>query len=111
MGVQRWNEETFVVQLADDPALSDDVGEVYERLKEACCHVVMDLSDLGSLTSGGISKLLRLRKSLMAKGRRLILCAPSDHLWGVFLATGLDQVFEFAETVAEGLARAQAAEA
>jgi len=107
MGVQQWSEDTLVVRLSDDPELSDDMADVDERLKGVCCDIVLDLTDLRLLTSSGISKLLRLRKRQADGGHRMILCAPRDKVWGVFLATGLDAVFEFAETVAEALARIQ----
>jgi len=107
MGVQRWNEETFVVRVGDDPELSDDMTEVGRCLGNACCDVVLDLTELTLLTSGGLSRLLRLRKGVVERGRRLVLCAAGDGVWSVFLATGLDAVFEFTETVAEALARLQ----
>ncbi len=111
MAIQQWNEDTLVVRLADDPDLSDDMSEVRDRLKGVCCDVVLDLSDLGLLTSSGISKLLRLRKHQVEGGRRLVLCSPQDKVWGVLLATGLDALFEFAETVSDALARLQSEKA
>jgi len=59
------------------------------------------------LTSSGISKLLRLRKRIIQDGRQLLLCSPQHKVRGVFLATGLDGLFEFAETVTETLTRLQ----
>ncbi|MGB2966659.1 MAG: STAS domain-containing protein [Phycisphaerae bacterium] len=111
MGVQEWNEDTLVVRLSDDPELSDDMAEVDDRLGGVCCDVVLNLADLRLLTSTGISKLLRLRKRQVETGRRLILCTPVDKVWGVFLATGLDAIFEFAETVSEALTRLQTGKA
>ncbi|MBM4019052.1 MAG: STAS domain-containing protein [Planctomycetes bacterium] len=107
MPVQQWNEETLVVQLSNDPELSDDMAETGDRLNAACCDVVLDLSDLTLLTSSGISKLLRLRKRMIDSRRRLILCSPQDKVWSVFLATGLETIFEFTDTVSEALARLQ----
>ena len=104
MAVQKWDDETFVVTLGDDPALSEDIGEIMARLRGKCCDVVLDLSELGHLTSSGISKLLRLRKHQLDHGRRLILCAPTDRVWSVFLATGLDSIFVVAEAVSDALA-------
>jgi len=108
MPVQRWSDETLVVRLADDPLLSEDMAEINDRLHGACCAVVLDLSDLTLLTSSGISRLLRLRKCMIESGRRLVLCSPQDKVWGVFLATGLDGIFEFASNVTEALTRIQA---
>jgi anti-anti-sigma factor len=104
MTVQQWSEDTLVAALADDPELSDDMAEVDERLRGTCCDVVLDLSGLKALTSHGISLLLRLRKKMIERGRRLILCSPQDRVWGVFLATSLDGIFVFATSVTEALA-------
>jgi len=104
MAVQKWDDDTLVVRLSDDPVLSDDMAEVNARLGDACCDVVLDMSDLGLLTSSGISSLLRLRKRMKESGRRLVLCAPQDRVWSVFLSTGLDAIFDFAENVAHALA-------
>lgn len=111
MAVQQWDEKTLVVQLSDDPLLSEDMAEVGDRLRGACCDVVLDLSDVTLITSSGLSKLLRLRKQMIDGRRRLVLCSPQDRVWGVFLATGLDAIFEFTKTVTEALTRLQAGKA
>jgi len=111
MAIQQWNEDTLVVRLDDDPALSDDMGETRERTGGGCCDIVLDLSDLTLLTSSGLAKLLRLRKRQVESERRLILCCPQDAVWGVFLATGLDTLFVFAPTVSEALAGIQGGKA
>ncbi|MBE3069305.1 MAG: STAS domain-containing protein [Planctomycetes bacterium] len=105
MPVQQWNDDTLVVTLTDDPILSEEMAEVNALLRGAGCDVVLDLADLGLLTSSGISKLLRLRKHMVEMGRRLVLCSLSDRVWGVLLATGLDGLFEFAGNVTEALTR------
>jgi len=111
MPVQEWDDETLVVRLSDDPVLSDDMAEVNARQGNACYDVVLDMSDVGLLTSSGISSLLRLRKRVKETGRRLILCAPQDPVWGVFLSTGLDTIFDFAENVAHALTRLKSEQA
>lgn len=107
MSVQRWNEETLVVTLADDPLISEDMDEIDALVKGGCCDIVLDLTGLAHLASSGISKLLRLRKKMNESGRRLVLCSPCDRVWTVFLATGLEGIFEFANNVSESLARLQ----
>jgi anti-anti-sigma factor len=111
MTVQQWNEDTLVVQLTDDPGLSEDMAEVGTRLRSVPCDVVLDMTDLGLLASSGIAKLLRLRKHMIEHQRRLILCSPQDRTWSVFLATGLDAIFEFTPTVTEALTRMQGGKA
>ena len=103
MAVQQWDDDTLVVQLTDDPILSEEMAEVNGRLGDAPSDVVLDLSDLGLLTSSGISKLLRLRKRMIEAGRKLILCSLRDNVWSVFLATGLDGIFVFTENVTDAL--------
>jgi anti-anti-sigma factor len=111
MAVQQWNEDTLVVQLTDDPVLSEDMAEVSNRLRSGPCDVVLDLTDLGLLASSGIAKFLRLRKHMIEHHRRLILCSLPDRVWSVFLATGLDSIFEFTTTVTEALTRMQGGKA
>ena len=107
MPVQKWDDDTLVVRLIDDPVLSDDMAEVSARLEDTGRDVVLDFSDVGLLTSSGISALLRLRKRQSEGGRRLVLCAPQDTIWSVFLSTGIDTLFEFAENVTQALTRIQ----
>jgi len=107
MPVQKWDDETLVIGLGDDPALADDMAEACARLDDAARDVVLDFSDVGRLTSSGISALLRIRKRQTEAGRRLVLCSPKDAVWGVFLSTGIDTLFEFAENVTQALARIQ----
>jgi len=107
MAVQQWDDDTLVVKLTNDPVLSDEMAEVNVRLDDGDRDVVLDFSDLTLLTSSGISKLLRLRKRMTEAGRKLILCSTRDRVWSVFLATGLDAIFVFAEDVSEALTRIQ----
>lgn len=107
MAVQQWNEDTLVVKLTDDPVMSEEMAEVTMRLDEADRDVVLDFSDLALLTSSGIAKLLRLRKRMIVAGRKLLLCSLQDRVWSVFLVTGLDSIFVFAEDVSEALTRIQ----
>ena len=111
MSFQQWNDDTLVVALNDDPQLSEDMVETGGRVVKSPCDVVLDLSGLALLTSSGIAKLLRLRKHQVEAGRRLILVAPQDRVWGVLLATGLEPLFEFTETVSEAIMRLQSSKA
>ncbi len=36
-----------------------------------------------------------------------MLCGIGTHIWGVFLVTGLDKIFEFADDVSSGLTAVQ----
>ena len=108
MSVENWSEDILVVELQDDPAFSDDVKAVIDQvdgLKEV--NVVLNLAGVNYINSSNIAKLLKLRKKLHARKRRLVLCGIDTNVWGVFLVTGLDKVFDFADNVAMGLASVQ----
>jgi len=107
MPVQKWDDDTLVVHLIDAPVLSEDMTEVNTRLDDLARDVVLDFSDVTLVTSSGISVLLRLRKRQIEAGRRLVLCAPRDTVWSVFLSTGIDTLFEFTGNVTQALTRIQ----
>jgi hypothetical protein len=41
--------------------------------------------------------------------RRLVLCEINTNVWGLFLVTGLDKIFEFVDNVSTALATVQLA--
>lgn len=108
MSVENWSENIVVVELQDDPAFSDDVSALVEQVNgRSDVDVVMNLAGVSYLNSSNIAKLLKLRKKLHSHRRRLVLCGIETNVWGLFLVTGLDKVFEFADNLANGLATVQ----
>lgn len=108
MPIQNWSENIVVVELANDPAFTDDLNAVMDLLAgRTGLDVVMNMGGVAYLNSSNIARLLRLRKAVLAGGTRLKLCGISSHVWGVFLVTGLDKVFDFADNVATALASLQ----
>ena len=79
----------------------DDKGDV---------DVVLSFSGINYLNSSNIARLLKFRKKVLTSGRRLVLCGIDTKVWGLFLVTGLDKVFEFADSVATALASVQIAQ-
>ena len=69
--------------------------------------MVLYFSGVNYVNSSNIAKLLKLRKRVLINRRRLVFCEINTNVWGLFLVTGLDKVFEFAETVSTGLAAVQ----
>ena len=110
MPVQEWSDEITVVELADDPMFSDDMDELTERLTAKPTDVVLNLAGVGFMNSSNIAQLLRLRKHLLQAHRRLIVSDVNSQVWGLFLVTGLDKIFEFTNDVAIALAGLQLAE-
>jgi len=109
MGIKDWSESIILVDLQDDPQFSEDMNALLDLVqKRTGCSVVLDCSGVNYLNSSNIAKLLRLRKLLHADARsKMKLCGIQTGVWGVFLVTGLDKIFEFCDDVPSGLASVQ----
>lgn len=107
MAIQNWSESIVVVDLGDDPQFSDDLNTLIDRLEESPSNVVLNFSAVGFINSSNVAKLLRLRKVMIANQRRMVFSSVNTQVWGVFLVTGLDKVFEFHDDVATALATLQ----
>ena len=109
MPVQKWSDHIWVACLADDPPFSEDLDELHEKALtvESMPDVVLDLSGVDHLNSSNLSQLLRLRKRMKDREAQLRLAGPSDNIWALFLATGLDKVFQFNEDTSTALADLQ----
>ncbi len=109
MSVQNWSDSIIVADLQNDPQFTDDLESVLSMITENSDQdVVLDFKSVDSLNSSNIAKLLKLRKMIVINGgHQLKLCSVNTHVWGVFLVTGLDKVFDFADELALGLASIQ----
>ena len=109
MTVENWSEDIVLVELQSDPAFSDEINQVIELAESRQdTDVAINFQGVTFLNSSNIAKLLKLRKLVtVSNKRKLILCAINTHVWGVFLVTGLDKLFDFADDVASGLASLQ----
>lgn len=107
MPIQKWSDSVAVVQLADDPALSEELKEAEAMVHQTPVHVVLDFSQVAYINSSNIAKLLRLRQALVTADARLILCGLAKPVWSAFLVTGLDKIFHFSDNVTLALATVQ----
>jgi len=108
MSVENWSENIVLGELQDDPAFTDDLVAICEQAeKTADVDVVLSFVGVNYLNSSNIAKLLRLRKQLISNNRQLRLCGVNTHVWGLFLVTGLEKVFNFCDDVSAGLASVQ----
>ena len=107
MAIQNWSDDIIVAELADDPQFSDELASLMDTLEGQDFDVVLNLSAVGFLNSSNVAKLLRLRKQMINKDRRLILCGVNTQVWGVFTVTGLDKIFEFVKDISTALATLQ----
>jgi anti-anti-sigma factor len=109
MAIQNWSDEITVVELGDDPLFTDEVGALTESMETQAVDVVLNFAAVSFINSSNIARLLRLRKTMLSQGRRLILCGVNEQVWGVLLVTGLDKIFEFTNDVSTALATIQIA--
>ena len=107
MALQEWSDKITVVELVDDPQFSEELENLSDRLDEKPTDVVLNFAAVGFINSSNISHLLRLRKQMLAAGRRMILCDVNTQVWGVFLVTGLDKIYEVTNDVSTALATLQ----
>jgi anti-anti-sigma factor len=109
MPIENWSEDVLLVELSDDPQFTDDMTALLESLESGGArNVVLDFKNVSFLNSSNIAKLLKLRKTVVvSKHRKLKLCCVSTHVWGVFLVTGLDKIFDVCDDVSIGLASLQ----
>ncbi len=107
MTTQEWSEKILMIDLQDDPEFTDEVVALTDRMQKEPRDVVLNFHTVKFLNSSNISRLLQLRKVLHDRHKRLRLCAISIQVWGVFLLTGLDAIFEVSEDTASALASLQ----
>ena len=107
MPIEHWSETVAIVHLADDPQFGDELEALAIHTKQKPLNVVLDFAGVNHINSSNISQLLKIRKRTVATEQRMVLCAVNNHVWGVFLVTGLDKLFEFADNVMLALATLQ----
>ena len=99
----------MVVHLASDPQFTDDLEAVDRRLSQGRVDAVLDFAGVAHINSSNLARLLKLRQKMVAADARLVLCGVNTQIWGTFLVTGLDKVFEFSDSVPTALATLQMA--
>ncbi len=107
MSIQEWSDNILVVDLQSDPEFTDELAVLQDRVESDPKDTVLSFSQVKFLNSSNISLLLKLRKTLGDHKRRLRLCDIPVQVWGVFLLTGLDSIFDVAEDTASALAGLQ----
>ena len=110
MPIEAWSDEITIAELGDEPAFSEDMSSLMQRLdadQDEIPDMIVNLSSVTYLNSSNIAQLLRLRKKLNTAGRNMRTCAVEDQVWGVLMITGLDKIFDFTDDVTTALASLQ----
>ncbi len=108
MPVEKWSDSVVVVRLADNPHLTEDL-ETLDQMTQSGRRLdaVIDFSGVKFLNSSNLAKLLKLRRQITANESRLVLCGTHTQVWGAFLVTNLDKMFQFSDDVPTALATLQ----
>ena len=109
MSIQNWSENITVAELSDDPQFTDELNALTDRLGQEPVDVVLNFAAVSFINSSNVAKLLRIRKAVLSVRRKLVLCCVNTQVWGVFLVTGLDKIFEFTNDISTALATLQLA--
>ncbi len=109
MSLQDWSDTIVVAELQDEPAFSDDLNILTERVEaNPNLDVVLNFTAINYLNSSNLAAMLRLRKAVIVNnGRKLMVCSVNTHVWGLLLTTGLNKTFDFADDVSLALAGLQ----
>jgi anti-anti-sigma factor len=109
MPVEKWSDTVLVAHLSDDPQFSDDLSSIEDSIDAVSKDAVLDFAAVQFVNSSNLARLLKLRKQMSTNNRRLMLCSISTKVWGAFLVTGLDKIFQFSDNVPTALATLQMA--
>lgn len=107
MPIENWSSDVVIVRLGDDPLYSEELAILRQDLVRTGGAVVLDFTSVTYLNSTQLSLLLVLRRHLVEREGRLVLCGIDARTWGTFLVTGLDRVFTFCDDVSTSLAALQ----
>jgi len=104
-----WSENIAVANLEEEPDLSEELGDLFEKMRGAdqVPHLVLDFAGVSYLNSSNIAQLLRLRQVAQDRSRRLVLCGLIDQVWSTIIMTGLDKVFACAPDIVTAIASLQ----
>ena len=109
MPVEKWSENVIVVRLGEDPHLGEDLDALDDATAKPSAPVgaVVDFTSVKMVNSSTLARLIKIRRQMNAANGRLILCGMNDQVWGAFLVTNLDKLFEVSNSVAMALATLQ----
>ena len=107
MPVERWSDNVVLVRLADNPNVGEDLDALEAAMQQRRVDAVIDFSGVKMITSSSLARLLKIRRQMNAAESRLLLCGTNDNVWGAFLVTNLDKLFEFTGDVTTALAALQ----
>lgn len=106
-----WSDNIVVSELADEPALSEELLAIIDRVtsggKHSSPHIVLNFAQVSYVNSSNLAQLLSLRKAVTERDAQLVLCSVSESVWSVFTVTRLDNMFRMVPDPLTALASLQ----
>jgi anti-anti-sigma regulatory factor len=91
-------DDIYVVTLPAEPGVSKELQGVNEKVSERCdFDVIVNFRSVEVLTSPSLANLITLHSLVRGSGHQLVLCNMGLTTKSIFLATGLDGLFHFAD--------------
>ena len=107
MPLEKWSDNVVVVRLAENPHMGEDLDALDGAIQQRRLDAVVDFSGVRMINSSNLAKMIKIRRQMTAAESRLLLCGTNDQVWGAFLVTNLDKLFEFTGDVTTALAMLQ----
>ena len=97
MSVQSDLDGIVFVELLAEPRICARLAEATSVIWGSNgCDVVVDFGSVNLVKSESFSELMRLRRNVVNRGGRLVLCNLSGFTRGIFTVVCLEELFEFA---------------
>jgi anti-anti-sigma factor len=95
--VENLVSDIITFELQREPQMNGELQAVFDITAEhSDCNVILDFTYVDIITSSSLTKLLKLRQTVLASSRRLIICNLHQFTKSAFEVTGLNGVFELA---------------
>jgi anti-anti-sigma factor len=91
-------------ELQREPQMNGELQAVIDIAAERPdCNIILDFAYVDIITSSSLTMLLKLRQTLLASGKGLILCGLHPFTRSAFEVTGLNGIFDLAADKQAGL--------
>jgi anti-anti-sigma factor len=74
-----------------------------EHAQQVDCRLLIDLQQVGYMSSAGLRTFLRCAKAIKVSNGRLVLSSMNENVFQIFELSGFTKLFEFADTRADGV--------
>ena len=105
MKVENFASDIIAFTLEREPQMNGELEAVIDMTAEhSDCNVILNFKNVDIITSSSLTRLLKLRQTLLALGHQMVLCNIHLFTKSAFEITGLDGVFTLAVDKAAAMA-------